>query len=72
MTQKEYGKIVEADVVGDEVVYTAHSNGRVLAGKLTRNIDPHTVLSDSAMEDLAEQVVGKEIEWPDQNTNIDL
>lgn len=68
MTEKEYGKIVEADIVGDEIVYTAHSNGRVLSGTFTRQIGPHAVLSDSAMEDLAEQVVGMKIEWPDQDT----
>lgn len=68
MSEKEYGKIVEADIVGDKIVYTAHSNGKVLMGEFPKEIGPHIVLSDSAMEDLAEQVVGKKIEWPDQNT----
>ena len=67
MTEKEYGKIVEADVVGDKIVYTAHSNGRVLTGEFTRRIGPHTVLSDSSMKDLAEQIVGTKIEWPHQD-----
>lgn len=68
MTEKEYGKIVAADVVGDKIIYTAHSDGRVLSGTFTREMGNNAVLSDNAIEDLAEQVVGMKIEWPDQDT----
>lgn len=70
MTEEEYGKIVDADVVGDEVVYTALSDGgvSVVKGKLTINIGPYTVLADSAMEDMAEQLIGMKIEFPEQDT----
>lgn len=70
MTEQEYGKIVGADVVGDEMVYTALSDDgvSVVKGKLTINIGPYTVLADGAMEDMAEQLVGMEIEFPEQDT----
>lgn len=67
MTGEEYGEVVGARIDGDKIIYTAkHPDGSELRGVLSRDIGPFIVLSDEAMEDLAEQIVGETIEWPDR------
>lgn len=71
MTGEDYGEIVEAEVDGGKIVYTAeHPDGRELRGVLSKDIGPFIVLSESAMEDLAEQIVGETVEWPDQQEMV--
>lgn len=66
MTETEYGEIVETTIIEDKIVYTAHSNGRVMMGQLTSKVGPFTTLSEKSLESLAEQLIGTRIEWPTQ------
>ena len=65
MTRDTHGEIVNAQLNGDQIVYTAkHSDGSVIRGVIGRERG-NAFLSDTSMEQLREQLVGKKIEWPE-------
>lgn len=60
-----YGEIVNAQLSGDRIVYTAeHPDGSVIRGAIGRERG-NAILSDTSMEQLREQLIGKKIEWPE-------
>lgn len=53
--------ITEAEVRQGRVVFKAEDDGDIIHGRITEGVAPNIFLTDKALEDLADEVVGEDL-----------
>lgn len=55
--------VVDTEVVGARIVFTAENdNGDIFKGRVNERIASNTYLTDKALEQLSEQLLGQEVD----------